>query len=666
MINFAFKESEEYEVALLVPQIQLSKIEDEYLKFLAVPKEKVIIYEVFTDPSRKKTKAADIKEYLKELKDSLLNQKVKYVLITDAEYFKVMAKKGKADPCLGYMFDYEGMKLIYLPSYKAAFYDPIKTREKIQIAVNTFNTAYKGIYQEPGKDIIQSAIYLTSYDSTLYWLLDQYMEEPELTCDIETFSLKPHKAGIGSIAFAKNKHEGIAIKVDSSPLFTNGRIRQLLRIFFENYKGKLIFHNCGFDITVLIYQLWMKDITDTEGLLHGLDVMLRNFEDTKLIAYLCTNSCSGNDLGLKSLAQEYAGNYAQEEIEDITKIPEDDLLEYNLIDCLATWYVFNKFNHQLDEDKQRDIYENLFKPAMKDIIQMQLTGLPVNMQRVKEVKAILEKDYDVATQTLASTSIVKVFVQLMNEKWVERKNSEYKVKRVTLDDAHEEFNPRSGLQLRELLYDYLKLPVLGKTESNLPSVEGKTLEALKNHTKDENVIAVLNALLDLAAVDKLLTAFIPAFEKAVPSKDGWHYLIGNFNLGGTVSGRLSSNKPNLQNLPATGTKYAKLMKSCFQAPPGWFLCGLDFNALEDHISALTTKDRNKLKVYTEGYDGHCLRAYSYWPELMPDINKSLEEIHKEGKIFKVTLDDGTVEYLNEHNPKFKEITNGSGYVCTDC
>lgn len=102
--------------------------------------------------------------------------------------------------------------------------------------------------------------------------------------------------------------------------------------------------------------------------------------------------------------------------------------------------------------------------------------------------------------------------------------------------------------------------------------------------------------------------------------DGWHYLFGFFNLGGTVSGRLSSSNPNLQNLPAKG-KLAKLIKRCFKAPPGYLFVGLDFSSLEDRISALTTKDPNKLKVYTDGYDGHCLRAFSYFGENMPDIDQ---------------------------------------------
>lgn len=95
---------------------------------------------------------------------------------------------------------------------------------------------------------------------------------------------------------------------------------------------------------------------------------------------------------------------------------------------------------------------------------------------------------------------------------------------------------------------------------------------------------------------------------------------GNFNLGGTVSGRMSSNRPNLQNLPSTGTTFAKAFKDCFRAPKGWLLVGADFDSLEDKIAALTTKDPNKLKVYTDGYDGHCLRAYSYFKSQMPDID----------------------------------------------
>lgn len=73
--------------------------------------------------------------------------------------------------------------------------------------------------------------------------------------------------------------------------------------------------------------------------------------------------------------------------------------------------------------------------------------------------------------------------------------------------------------------------------------------------------------------------------------------------------------------------------------------------VEDHISALLTKDKNKLKTYTDGFDGHCLRAYSYWKELMPDITEQLDKLDTTEQIYKVTYDDGSVKYLTESEIK---------------
>ena len=73
--------------------------------------------------------------------------------------------------------------------------------------------------------------------------------------------------------------------------------------------------------------------------------------------------------------------------------------------------------------------------------------------------------------------------------------------------------------------------------------------------------------------------------------------------------------------------------------------------VEDHISALLTKDKNKLKVYTDHYDGHCLRAYSYWKELMPDITEQIDKLDTTEQIYKVTYDDGSVKYLTESEIK---------------
>lgn len=542
MNNYTFAEADSYKVCFLVNQIKVGEIRKEYLLNLHVDLDQILILDLYKEPNKKKTSVALQKEYLEEVKEVLRDYKVEYVAVCNGEYFKTFTKENKTDVNLGYIKDVEGFKVIYIPDFKGIFYDPDRVREKIQRGIRAINKHIEGSYVDPGS-LTFKGNYPSSNDD-IRRFLDNYCTYADLSCDIETYSLKPHLAGIASIGFAINEKEGIAFKVDPEKGVRNEPVREILKNFFKNYKGKLIFHNISFDVSVLIYQLYMDDITDTEGCLEGMNDLLKNYEDTKIIAYLATNSCAGNELGLKALAQEFAGNYAQEEISDVSKINDADLLEYNLVDCLSTWFVYNKFRKNLIKDNQEDIYNNLFLPALKDIIQMQLTGFPLNMKRVLEVEQILQKDMDDALKIMLESPFIKYFVQAMKEEWVVEKNKTLKKKQVTVDDAKIEFNPRSHRQLQEFLYDDLGLPVLNKTASGLPATDGATIKALLNHTKDKEVQKVLQALNDFAAADKILTAFIPAFKEAVYSpKTNWHYLIGSFNLGGTVSGRLSSSSP---------------------------------------------------------------------------------------------------------------------------
>ena len=343
----------------------------------------------------------------------------------------------------------------------------------------------------------------------------------DLTIDIEAFSLKHHTAGIGSIAFAVNENNGISFLVDyvpiegavTAPYGTKGMnlpVRALLKDFFTRYVKRAIYHNISYDVYVLIYQLFMSDLLDTKGLLNGMDSMLTNWEDTKLITYLATNSCAGNKLSLKDQAQEFAGNYAESEIENITLIPPDKLLKYNLTDACSTWFVYNKHWETMLADNQQDIYENLFKPAIKDIVQMQLTGLPINMNRVLEVQTELQVIEETALNTIKESPIVLEYVHTLNERWVDNFNTTRKKKRVTLDEANEVFNPNSPIQLQDLLFNVMELPVLGLTATKQPSTDGDTIKVLQAHTKNPLIISFLDALVEFKAVNKILTSFIPA------------------------------------------------------------------------------------------------------------------------------------------------------------
>lgn len=634
-IVFSKKPQPGYPLIILATTLKEEEMRKAYLDPFGLDEDEVAAISLYTEPGKKKTPVGTMKEYVEgDLVPALNDCGAQYVIVTDAEYFKVLSGAKSAEPSLGYVLDspYGSWKVVYVPNYRAIFYDPVKIKTKIEQGMRALIKHAEGTYSPPGENIIHFEAYPETYEEIRDWLQKLKGMNKPLAVDIEAFDLKHHRAGIGSITFCWSKHEGIAFPVDwqeipgatEAPYGRNVRnepVRALLRNFFETASLNMTYHHIAFDVYVLVYQLFMKNILDTKGLLHGMRVMLKDWDDTKLISYLATNSCAGNKLGLKDQAQEFSGNWAIENIKDITLIPKEKLLRYNLVDGLSTHYVKEKRYPQMVQDQQENIYRTLFKPATEDIIQMQLTGLPINMKRVKEVRKELEADEMAAMSSIQNSHIVQHFVQILNQKWVDKRNAELKKKRVSLLDAKEEFNPRSPLQLQELLYDVIGLPVLSLTKNKQPSTETDVLKDLKNHTTDPQVLEFLSALLDFRAVDIILRTFIPAMENAALGPDGWHYMFGNFNLGGTVSGRLSSSDPNLQNIPAN-SKYAKLIKSCVQAPPGWLFVGLDFASLEDRISALTTKDPNKLKVYTDGYDGHCLRAYAYFGNQMTGIDPS--------------------------------------------
>lgn len=628
--TFSNTEHGAYPIAVLVPKLDRDKMAQEYLDPISLDEEEVVAYELHK--TGKKTSATSQKQYLDDLLPILDQLSTEYLIVGDGEYFKTLTGVAKSDAYLGYALpntyptDMQGrFTVILVPNYRQVFYDPQRTRARILQGMDALYNHRRGLYREPGCSIIKFSAYPMSATDIGIWLQKLLDMDCDLTCDIEGFSLKHYSAGIGTISFAWNQHEGIAFPVDlgSNP----PEVRQMLINFFKKMQRKVIYHNISYDATVLIYQLFMKDIIDTEGLLDGLDVILKSWDDTKLISYLATNTCAGNNLGLKDQAQEFAGNYAVEEIKDITSIPLADLLEYNLIDCLATWYVRDKHWDTMIADQQHDLYEELFKPAIVDIIQMQLTGMPLDMDKVKYANRKFEEDRADAMRRIQSHILVQEFTHMLDQEHVEKRNSELKTKRIKMGDEPQEFNANSGPQKQRLFYELLGMPIIERTKTKQPGTGAEVLEKLKAYTDDQTVKDLIDAFLEFAAVDKLYSTFMPPMLNAVQASDGAYYLFGNFNLGGTVSGRLSSSDPNLQTIPSKKNKhgmanYAKLIKDCFRAPEGWVMIGLDFSSLEDRISALTTEDPNKLKVYTDGFDGHCLRAYSYFEEKMPDIDGS--------------------------------------------
>lgn len=174
-----------------------------------------------------------------------------------------------------------------------------------------------------------------------------------------------------------------------------------------------------------------------------------------------------------------------------------------------------------------------------------------------------------------STPIVSLVWENWRERWEKASRGE---------DPSYRFNLNSGQQLAALLYDHLDFPIVDslRTDAGAP---GTSIKALKKMGE------IGGWLVDKAWVTKELS-YIQDYLDRTEHRPTLH---PSFRLPGPLTGRLSSNQPNLQQVPKT-----KAVMSLFRARPGHVLVDLDFSALEPVVATEFSQDPNMLQIYGEG------------------------------------------------------------------
>lgn len=585
----------------------------------------------------KKPTAKVMLEETKNLVAILDHLNITEVLCVDSHYFKYLTKVRNVELNTGYAIPLKKSKhisVIHCPHYSQINYNT-ETLGKIDTSLSTLESKLDGSYVAIGTDIVKDATYCKSLLS-IKENLEKLHQYPILSIDIESYSLQVDKSLIATIAFSWDKHSGIAINIDHEDKGYKEEAYKLLKDFFIEYEGKSLYHNYNFDVKVIIYELFMESIMDTEGLLYGVDVLTRDIEDSLVLAYLAKNTAGGNKLSLKHLAQEFAGNYGVENIDDISLIDNQTLLRYNLVDTLSTMYVYEKYLPIVKDFGLYDLYKGYMRDTQNLIIELELTGMPLDMDRVLEVEKELISIIDINQSKIQNSRIVNNFKFYLQDINRTKANKKLKKKVKPYSDFKLTFNSSSGKQLATLLYEFLGLPVTNLTATGNPSTDGSTLKTLSKRISNgvdeysdisgddrEELVSFLASVTHIARASKILSTYVGAFKsKSILHDDVW-YLHGNFLATGTQSMRLSSRNPSLQTLPS-GSTYGKMIKSCFKPPKGKVILSSDYNALESRIAALLTLDKNSLSVYTDGYDSHSLASFFYFRDQMPDIAEELQ------------------------------------------
>jgi DNA polymerase-1 len=161
--------------------------------------------------------------------------------------------------------------------------------------------------------------------------------------------------------------------------------------------------------------------------------------------------------------------------------------------------------------------------------------------------------------------------------------------------AGQPFNLGSPKQIQEILFDRLKLPVKKKTPSGQPSTDEDSLAELAlDHPLPK-------LILEHRALSKLKSTYTDKLPKSVNSRTGRVHTT--YSQTTAVTGRLSSNEPNLQNIPIR-TPAGRRIRECFIAPPGSKIVSADYSQIELRIMAHLSGDENLRRAFSEGEDVH--------------------------------------------------------------
>lgn len=180
-----------------------------------------------------------------------------------------------------------------------------------------------------------------------------------------------------------------------------------------------------------------------------------------------------------------------------------------------------------------------------------------------------------------------------------------------------EFNINSPKQLQVILFDELKLPVIKKTKTGRSTDEETLTELIAAHP-------LIPLLLKYRQLYKLVSTYVDALPKYVGSDGRIH---SKFNVEGAATGRITSQEPNLQNIPIRGELGAELRKT-FIAAKGKVLLGADYSQIELRILADLTQDPFLQAAFEEGLDIHTATTAKIFQISPSDVTKEQRSVGK--------------------------------------
>jgi DNA polymerase-1 len=384
---------------------------------------------------------------------------------------------------------------------------------------------------------------------------------PLVALDTETTSRDPMAAEIVGLSLSVAPYEAcyvpLAHRYAGAPeQLDRQAVLERLRPWLESEARKKVGQNLKYDAHVLqnhgivlrgiAHDTMLQSYVIEAHRTHGMDALAERHLGRRTIPYEAVAGKGARQIGFEQVPLEQATDYAAEDAE----------VTYQLHTVL--------FARLAADPRLLDVYTRIEMPTSIVLQRMERNGILID-------------------------------APLLAQQSVELGARLAELERAAHEAAGQPFNLGSPKQLGEILFGKLQLPVLKKTMSGAPSTDEDVLAKLAEDYPLPKI------LLEYRAAAKLKSTYTDTLPRMVDPRTGRVHT--RFSQSTAVTGRLSSNEPNLQNIPIR-TAEGRRIREAFVAPPGSVIVSADYSQIELRIMAHLSEDASLLRAFSEGVDVH--------------------------------------------------------------
>ena len=392
-------------------------------------------------------------------------------------------------------------------------------------------------------------------------LIKKLLDQKYICFDTETTGLDAYKAELVGMSFSWAAHEGYYVSVPANHLEAQAIVDEFKSVF-SNESITKIAQNLKYDLSILKrYDVELKGVLFDTMIAHFLiRPEMRHSMDVLAETYLNYAPVSIESLiGKKGKEQK-----------NMRDIPVEQVAEYAAEDADVTYQLYTVFEPKLKSTGTTKLFTEVEMPLVPVLADMEAEGINIDIKALRDFSAVLETDIS-------------------------------KIEKEIQDMAGKKFNVSSPKQVGEVLFEDLKI-----VEKPTKTKTGQYSTAEDVLSKLENKHPMVRRILDYRELVKLKNTYVDVLPDLVNPATG--RIHTSYNQVVAVTGRLSSDNPNLQNIPIRTERGREIRKAFIPRNSEYTLLSADYSQIELRIIAELSGDPGMLEAFRSGEDIHAATA----------------------------------------------------------